>query len=135
MAQTVSQPRPAAVAAVLARSHKWTAARRKSDGRSFFYVPGDTLGAMYMADATGCTCPDARERQRVCKHSLAVAQYLARCAPQTDAELLAQLKADHIAQQRVLHLVGWMPDEYLENRQYAERAEQIARLETRVTVA
>src|SRR3954470_7994541 len=72
MASPVSQPRPAAVAAVLARSSTWTSARRKSDGRPFFIVQGNCPGATYYTDSSICTCPDARERQRLCKHSLAV---------------------------------------------------------------
>ncbi len=72
MAQTVSQPRPAAIAAVLAKASTWTAARRKSDGREFWIIQGNRPGAVYYADATACTCPDARERGRVCKHSLAI---------------------------------------------------------------
>jgi len=81
MAQVVSQPRPAAVAAVLARSSQWTSARRKSDGRPFYFVPSTTSDAVYMADSTGCTCPSAQNRAGVCKHSAAVAQRQAAPSP------------------------------------------------------
>jgi hypothetical protein len=73
-------PRPAAVAAVLARASQWTHARRKSDGRPFWFVPGNTPGAVYMADPTNCTCPSAQNRPGPCKHSLAVAAYQQRRA-------------------------------------------------------
>jgi hypothetical protein len=71
---TVTVPRPGAVAAVLAQSARWTHGTRRSDGREFWFIPGSKPGAVYMADPTDCTCPDARERGRTCKHSLAVAQ-------------------------------------------------------------
>jgi len=71
---TVLAPRPAAVAAVLARSSQWTSARRKSDGRAFFYIPGSTAGAVYMADAQNCTCPAAQRYSGPCKHSMAIRQ-------------------------------------------------------------
>jgi len=70
----LSQPRPAAIAAVLARSASWTHARRKSDGRPFFFVPSTTSNAVYMTDATGCTCPAAQRFSGPCKHSLAIRQ-------------------------------------------------------------
>jgi hypothetical protein len=79
---TVTAPRPAAIAAVLAKASQWTHGTRKSDGREFYFVPGSKPDAVYMADASDCTCPDARERGRVCKHSLAVAQYRASREPQ-----------------------------------------------------
>jgi len=81
MATTVLQPRPAAIAAVLARSAAWTHARRKSDGRPFFFVPSTTSDAVYMTDPTGCTCPAVQRFSGPCKHSRAVAEYLARRAP------------------------------------------------------
>jgi len=87
---TVPAVRPAAVAAVLAKSAQWVSARRKLDGRPFFFVPG-SKGAVYMADATCCTCPDAANRARACKHSLAVAMFkdaeAKRLGLATDAEV------------------------------------------------
>jgi hypothetical protein len=81
MAQTVSQPRPAAIAAVLAQSTKWAHATRKADGREFYIVPGSTAGTAYYVDATACTCPAARNSKTgVCKHSLAVARFRAQKA-------------------------------------------------------
>lgn len=77
----VSPPRPAAVAAVLAKASSWTHGRRKSDGRELWFIPGSRPGVVYMADARNCTCPDANERQRRCKHSLAVEQFQARRQP------------------------------------------------------
>ena len=68
-------PRPAAVAAVLAQRSRWTAARRKSDGKPFFFVPGSTAGAVYMTAVDGCTCPAAQKsRSGECKHQQAVRQ-------------------------------------------------------------
>jgi hypothetical protein len=72
-----SAPRPAAIAAVLANASKWTHATRKSDGREFWIISGSRPGVVYYTDSRNCTCPDANERQRVCKHSLAVAKHLA----------------------------------------------------------
>lgn len=81
MAQTVSQPRPAAIAAVLAQSATWTSARRKSDGKSFFYIQGSTAGAVYMTAEDGCTCPAARNsRTGICKHQVAVERFRERQA-------------------------------------------------------
>ena len=65
------------IAAVLATATQWTAARRKSDGKAFFFVPGSTAGSVYMTAADGCTCPAAPRFVGPCKHSRAVAQYLA----------------------------------------------------------
>jgi len=81
MAQVVSQPRPAAIAAVLARSHQWTSARRKSDGRPFYFVPSTTSDAVYMTDATACTCPAAQRFSGPCKHSMAIRERQAAPAP------------------------------------------------------
>jgi hypothetical protein len=78
---TTSVPRPAAVAAVLAQASTWTHATRKSDGREFWIIQGNRPGAVYYADAAACTCPDARSRARVCKHSLAVTQFQSRQRP------------------------------------------------------
>ena len=49
--------------------------------------------------------------------------------------LLEKLQSDHAAQRCVLLLTGWTPDELLENAQYAQRAEHIARLQARISVA
>lgn len=75
MAVSTVPPRPAAVQAVYAQRHRWQRGRRKADGRPFFVVPGSRSGVVYYADASDCTCPDSRERQRTCKHSLAVQQH------------------------------------------------------------
>lgn len=129
-------PRPAAVASVLARASQWTHGSRKSDGREFYFIPGSLAGTVYMADAVACTCPDANQRQRVCKHSLAVAAFQARQqrpAPTftEPADVLAQLEADHAEHGRRLRLLGYERDELLDNAVYAERAGQIARLQAR----
>ena len=78
---TALVPRPAAIASVLARSAQWTSARRKSDGRPFYFVPGTTPGSVYMTDASACTCPAAQHYSGPCKHSAAVAQRQAVPAP------------------------------------------------------
>ena len=84
MAQAVSQPRPAAVAAVLNKAHTWVSARRKVDGTAFFYIQG-TAGAVYMTSTIGCTCPAAQHYSGPCKHQLAVQQREARQTAQTVA--------------------------------------------------
>jgi predicted nucleic acid-binding Zn finger protein len=83
MAQTVSQSRPAAVQAVLNRSHQWVSARRKLDGQPFFFVPGHTNGAVYMTSDQACTCPSAQHRSGPCKHVAAVRAHQARQTAQT----------------------------------------------------
>ena len=76
---TVTAPRPAAVAIVLSRASRWTPARRKSDGKPFFFVPGSQPGAVYMTAADGCTCPAAQHSVGGdCKHQVAVRQHQAR---------------------------------------------------------
>jgi len=127
--------RPAAVASVLARSAQWTSTRRKSDGKPFYYIQGNTPGSVYMTDATGCTCSSAQNRPGPCKHSLAVAEYLARRAPKSDAALLEQLKADHVRHAKVLVCVGWEHDELYQNPMYSQRVAHIARLESAATGA
>jgi len=77
MAQTVSQPRPAAIAAVLAKASTWTHGTRKVDGREFWIIAGSLPGTVYYADATNCTCPSAQNRAGVCKHSEAIRQHQA----------------------------------------------------------
>lgn len=79
---TQTAPRPAAVASVLARSHEWVSARRKSDGKPFFFVPGGTPGTVYMTAEDGCTCPAARHSESgTCKHQAAVRQHQTRRQP------------------------------------------------------
>lgn len=51
----------------------WTAARRKSDGKPFFFVPSLNSDDVYMTAADGCTCQAAqRSRTGDCKHQAAV---------------------------------------------------------------
>jgi predicted nucleic acid-binding Zn finger protein len=86
MAQTmVTAPRPAAVAAVLNRSHQWVSARRKIDGTRFFYIPGSMAGSVYMANENSCTCPSAQHRSGPCKHVAAVRQHQVRQTAQAPA--------------------------------------------------
>lgn len=72
----MTTPSTARIAAVLATAPTWTAARRKSDGRPFFIIAGSN-GATYYTDSQACTCPAAQRFSGPCKHSMAVAQYLA----------------------------------------------------------
>lgn len=91
MAQIVSQPLPARVAAVLATAPTWTAGRRKSDSKPFFFIQGSTPGAVYMTAVDGCTCPAARRsRSGDCKHAAAVRQHsvVARPTPRSRYEAL-----------------------------------------------
>src|SRR3954451_113445 len=79
MTPTVSPPvRPAAILACLNGAAGWTRGRCNSDGLPFFAIPSSTGEHIYYTTSTNCTCPDANQRQRVCKHSLAVAQFEAR---------------------------------------------------------
>jgi hypothetical protein len=75
-------PRPGAIAAVLAKASRWTSARRKSDGKPFFIVPGSTAGATYYTAEDGCTCPSASDPRRDgdCKHQVAIRQHQERQA-------------------------------------------------------
>lgn len=77
MATRSVAPKPEAVAAVLANASKWVSARRKSDGRPFFFVQG-SKGETYMADAQACTCPAARRYSGPCKHSVAIREHQSR---------------------------------------------------------
>ena len=67
------------VAAVLASAPTWTHGRRRADGRQFWIVPGSKAGTTYYVDPFDCTCPCARNARTriVCKHSQAVARFLA----------------------------------------------------------
>jgi hypothetical protein len=95
MAQTVSQPRPAAVAAVLAKRNQWTHATRKSDGKSFYFVPSCTAGTVYQTAVDGCTCPAARNsRTGDCKHQAAVRQATKPAVPKMTS--YAALMARHL---------------------------------------
>ena len=87
MAQTVSQNRPAAVAAVLNRSNQWVSARRKIDGQPFFIIAGHTGGQVYYTTAENCTCSSAQHRSGPCKHVAAVRQYQARQTAQVAPKL------------------------------------------------
>lgn len=76
MATTTVAPMPARVAAVLATVSTWTAARRKSDGKPFYYIPSCNSDAVYMTATDGCTCPAAQNsRTGDCKHQEAVRQH------------------------------------------------------------
>ena len=60
----------------------WTPARRKSDGKRFFFVPGSKPGAVYMTAVDGCTCLAAQHsRTGDCKHQAAVRQYTVAAQP------------------------------------------------------
>src|SRR4051794_7747557 len=75
---SIAPTRPAAVQACLHGSDRWIRGRRHSDGLPFFAIPSSTADRIYYTTSTNCTCPDANQRQRVCKHSLAVEQFEAR---------------------------------------------------------
>src|SRR3954466_1190243 len=74
---SVAPVRPAAILACLNGSDRWIRGRRNSDGLPFFAIPSSTGEHIYYTTSTNCTCPDANQRQRVCKHSLAVEQFKA----------------------------------------------------------
>ena len=71
---TVSVPTPSmqvGAEQLLAEPARWTAARRKSDGRPFWIVKGRT-GVYYTArGGDACTCK-GWQRRHLCSHSLAV---------------------------------------------------------------
>ena len=75
---SVAPVRPAAVQACLNGSDRWIRGRRNSDGLPFFAIPSSDGRHIYSTTSANCTCPDANQRQRVCKHSLAVEQFEAR---------------------------------------------------------
>src|SRR4051794_40771049 len=75
---SIAPTRPAAVQACLHGSDRWIRGHRHSDGLPFFAIPSSTGERIYYTTSTNCTCPDANQRQRVCKHSLAVEQFEAR---------------------------------------------------------
>lgn len=95
-------------------------------------------GTRYFVNGSVCTCPDYVHGTAICKHVRAFRLWEAstRPAPVADVEadeaLLATLEADHARQRRVLLLTGWTPDELLDNATYAQRAELIARLRSRI---
>ena len=105
MTTTVSPPvRPAAVQACLSQSDRWIRGTRKSDGLPFFAIPSSTGEHIYFATASNCTCPDSNNRQRRCKHSLAVEQVEAAetrrlgLATPTEVDVAAAgIAADHAA--------------------------------------
>ena len=79
---TVSVPTPAMQAGaeqLLAEPARWTAARRKSDGRPFSIVQGRT--GVYYTTPDACTCP-GWQRRHLCSHSLAATMREARSAAQ-----------------------------------------------------
>jgi hypothetical protein len=60
----------------VSRPEFWTHARRKSDGKPFYLIPGSTPGAVYYTAEDGCTCPSAQHsRTGTCKHQLAVSEH------------------------------------------------------------
>ena len=67
---TPTRAMQAGAAQLLAEPARWTAARRKADGRPFFIVRGRTSTYYTAADGAGCTCPGYR-RRGLCSHSLA----------------------------------------------------------------
>ncbi len=68
---TMTVPTPAMRAGaeqLLAEPTRWTAARRKADGKPFFIVRGRT--GVYYTRPDACTCP-GWQRRHLCSHSLA----------------------------------------------------------------
>lgn len=134
MARTVSQPRPAAVAAVLATAPTWVSARRKSDGKPFFFVPGSKPGAVYMTAEDGCTCPAARNAaDGRCKHQEAVRQHKARHHQPSATDYLADLNRQIDARKRTLRCIGFEPGEEIEDATYARLLEM--RDKVKLTIA
>jgi len=139
MAQTVS-PIDDRVAAVVATAPSWTHGRRLSDKREFWIVPGSKAGTAYYADATDCTCPCARNARTriVCKHSQAVARFLADTPAATaqPAPAPAPLACDDCGAELPAHVVGgamcgscWQAREAVKQDMIrAERAAHRARL-------
>jgi len=71
MAMTIATPTPSMQAGaeqLLADPGRWTAARRKADGKPFSIVRGRTN--TYYTTPDACTCRGFRERG-ICSHSLA----------------------------------------------------------------
>lgn len=62
---------------IVAPPSTWASARRKSDGKPFFYIPGTKPGAVYMTAHDGCTCPAAQHsKSGDCKHQRAVRDFI-----------------------------------------------------------
>lgn len=73
---------PARVAKVLEHVSTWTAGRRKSDNKPFFFIPSCNSDAVYMTAVDACTCPAAQNsRTGDCKHQEAVRQHSVTVAP------------------------------------------------------
>jgi len=98
------------VAGVLATAPTWTHGRRRADGREFFIIPASKGAGVYYADATDCTCtcPCARNARTriVCKHSQAVALFLAGRPAATAQPAPARLTCDDCGATLPAHVVG-----------------------------
>ena len=138
MAHVVSPTIADRVAAVLAAAPSWTHGTRKSDRREFFIIPASKGASAYYADATDCTCPCARNARTriVCKHSQAVALFLAGRPAATAQPAPAPLACDDCGAELPAHVVsGSMCSECWNRREgikqelaSAERAAYRARL-------
>ena len=77
----IATPTPAMQAGaeqLLAEPARWTAARRKADGKPFSIVQGRT--GVYYTTPDACTCPGFT-RRGLCSHSLAATMRADRAAP------------------------------------------------------
>ena len=75
---STSNARSLKALAILATAATWTKGHTK-DGRSFFSIPSSS-GHIYWTDSRECTCSDFLNRQRTCKHILAVRLWIAQQA-------------------------------------------------------
>ena len=82
---STTDPRSLKALQILETADRWIRGRRKSDGRSFFAIPGSD-GRVYCADTRECTCPDRQQRQVERVHHQAkvrVGRYAPRSTPPT----------------------------------------------------
>ena len=79
MIATATPAMQAGAAQLLAEPARWTAARRKADGKPFSIVRGRT--GVYYVRPDACTCPGFT-RRGLCSHSLAAMMREARAAAQ-----------------------------------------------------
>ncbi len=126
MAQTVS-PIADRVAAVLAAVATWTHGRRRADGREFFIIPASKGAGVYYADATDCTCACARNARTriVCKHSQAVALFLADKPAATAQPAPAPLTCTDCGAELPAHVVGGAMCSECWNRREAVKQDMI----------
>ena len=96
MIATATPAMQAGAAQLLAEPARWTAARRKADGKPFFIIRGRTGTYYTAADGAACTCP-GWQRRTICSHSLAATMREARAAARQSAAFACPARGCHEA--------------------------------------